>query len=226
MSELFWMTAIIDSHRMKEFEKFYEKNGVAVNLITLGKGTAGTEILSYFGLEETEKSVIMSVVTDETWKKIKSGLQKEMQIDVPGTGIAVIIPVSSMGGKKQLRFFIRAQHFERGEETVLKNTKYELLVVTANQGYTEQVMEAARKAGAGGGTMLHAKGTGMEGAQHFLGVTLAAEKEVIMIVVKKEQKNTIMKAIMEDAGLQSRAKAIVFSVPVTDTAGMRLTEEE
>lgn len=74
--------------------------------------------------------------------------------------------------------------------------------------------------------MLHAKGTGMEGAQHFLGVTLAAEKEVIMIVVKKEQKNTIMKAIMEDAGLQSRAKAIVFSVPVTDTAGMRLTEEE
>lgn len=104
MSELFWMTAIIDRHRMKEFEKFYEKNGVAVNLITLGKGTAGTEILSYFGLEETEKSVIMSVVTDETWKKIKSGLQKEMQIDVPGTGIAVIIPVSSMEGKSSFAF--------------------------------------------------------------------------------------------------------------------------
>ena len=73
--------------------------------------------------------------------------------------------------------------------------------------------------------MIHAKGTGMEQAEKFMGVSLAAEKEMIFIVAKKEQKNQIMQAIMEKAGLDSKAKSIVFSLPVTDTAGLRLIED-
>ena len=115
--------------------------------------------------------------------------------------------------------------YEKGEESELKETKYELLVVVANQGYTEMIMDAAREAKATGGTVIHAKGTGIEKAEKFLGVSLASEKEMIFMVVKKENKNPIMNAIMEKAGLTTKAKAIVFSLPVTDTAGMRLTEE-
>lgn len=107
----------------------------------------------------------------------------------------------------------------------MKDTKYELLVIIANQGYTEMIMDAARKMQAGGGTVIHAKGTGMESADKFLGVTLASEKEIIFIVVKKEQKNAIMRAVMEDAGLTTKAKSVIFSLPVTETAGMRLLEE-
>ena len=73
--------------------------------------------------------------------------------------------------------------------------------------------------------VIHAKGTGMELAEKFMGVSLATEKEKIFIVTRKEQKNEIMKAIMEKAGLNSRAKSIVFSLPVTDTAGLRLIED-
>ena len=148
-----------------------------------------------------------------------------MQIDVPGTGIAFIIPLASIGGLKALRFLTGNETFENGEESVLKDTKYELLIIIANQGYTELVMDAARKMQAGGGTVIHAKGTGMESADKFLGVTLASEKELIFIVVKKEQKNAIMKAVMEDAGLNSKAKSVIFSLPVTETAGMRLLTE-
>ena len=86
-------------------------------------------------------------------------------------------------------------------------------------------MDAAREACAYGGTVIHARGTGMEKAEQFMGVSLAAEKEMIFIVAKKEQKNDIMKAIMEKAGVESRAKSIVFSLPVTDTAGLRLMED-
>ena len=147
-----------------------------------------------------------------------------MQIDIPGTGIAFVVPVSSIGGKRQLQFLINGQEFTKGEESVLKDTKHELLVVVANQGYTETIMEAARRGKAAGGTVLHAKGTGMEGAEKFLGVSLAAEKELVLIVVRHEQKNDVMTALMEDAGLDSRAKAVVFSLPVTSTAGLRLTD--
>ena len=77
---------------------------------------------------------------------------------MPGTGIAFTVPVSSIGGKRELLFLLDGQDFEKGEETVLKDTAHELIVVIANQGYNEMVMDAARRAGAGGGTVLHARG--------------------------------------------------------------------
>lgn len=74
--------------------------------------------------------------------------------------------------------------------------------------------------------MIHAKGTGMESAEKFLGVSLAAEKEMIFIVTRKEEKNQIMKAIMEKTGLCSKEKALVFSLPVTSVVGLRPREED
>lgn len=74
-----------------------------------------------------------------------------MNIDVPGTGIAFTIPVSSIGGKRALQFLTEDQDFQIGEETTLKDTKYELLIVIANQGYSGLIMDAARSENAGGG---------------------------------------------------------------------------
>lgn len=108
----------------------------------------------------------------------------------------------------------------------MKDTDYELLVAIANQGYIDTVMDAARSAKAGGGTVIHAKGTGMELAKKYLGVSLVEEKEVILIVTKSREKNQIMKAIMEQVGLDSKERTIVFSLPVTSVAGIRMLEED
>ena len=108
----------------------------------------------------------------------------------------------------------------------MKETAHELLLVICNQGYSETVMDAARVAGAAGGTIIHAQGTGMEQAERFLGISLASEKELIFIVTRTAERNGIMQAIMKDAGPDSKAKAIVFSLPVSDTAGLRLLEDE
>lgn len=224
MSELFMMVSILDRHKAKKFLNLYQESGIQVNLNTVARGTATSEVLDYFGLESIEKILITSIVTRSVWKNIKKGLQEKMNIDIPGTGIAFIIPLSSIGGKRQLQFLTQNQDFLKGEESTLKDTKYELLIAITNQGYTELVMNAARNQKAGGGTVIHAKGTGMEGAEKFLGVSLASEKEMVFIVVRREYKNQIMQAIMEEAGMNSKAKSIVFSLPVTSTAGMRLSE--
>lgn len=221
---LYWMVTIIDRNQSRKFLSFYRNYGISVVLSTLGHGTAASNVLNYFSLEATQKAVLCAVVTDTVWNAVKKGLETIMQIDIPGTGVAFVVPVSSVGGKRQLQFITSGIPFTKGEESVLKDTKYELLVVVTNQGYTETIMEAARRGKAAGGTMIHAKGTGMEGAEKFLGVSLAAEKELIFIVVRREQKNEVMSAIMEDAGIETRAGAIVFSVPVTSTAGLRLTD--
>lgn len=225
MSELYMMVTITNRNLTRKFTAFYQEMGVDVSVITVGTGTAASEILDYFGLEGAEKSVLFHVVTGEKWKEIKHGLQRKMQIDIPGIGIAFLIPLSSIGGKKTLNYLTDGQEFVKGEESALKDTKYELLVVIANQGYTELIMDAAREVHATGGTVIHARGTGAEKAEKFLGVTLVPEKEIVFIVVRKDQKNAIMRAIMDKAGLESKARSIIFSLPVTDTAGMRLMED-
>ena len=225
MGNLFLMTTIVDRKVAKKYSELYKENEQHVMFVTLGSGTAANEILDYLGLENTEKAVIFSVQEESAWEKTKKQLQQKLKIDAPGGGIAFTIPLSSVGGKKTLQFLLEGQDYQKEEESTLKDTVHELIVVIADQGNIELIMDAARGAGAYGGTVIHAKGTGMEQAEKFMGVSLAAEKEMIFIVTRKEQKNEIMRAIMEKAGLNSRAKSIVFSLPVTDTAGLRLIED-
>ncbi len=225
MGKLCLMTTIVSRKQLKKYLRLYQEELLQVMFITLGAGTASGDILDYLGLESTEKAVLFHVLEESVWERTKKNLRVKLQIDAPGEGIAFVVPLSSIGGKKTLQFLTGNQNFQIEEESALKDTMHELIVVIANQGYTELAMDAARGAGAYGGTVIHAKGTGMEQAEKFMGVSLASEKEIIFIVAKSEQKNDIMKAVMEQAGLQSKAKSIVFSLPVTDTAGLRLMEE-
>lgn len=220
------MVTVTNKRVRQKFRDFYREQGLSVIYEALGRGTAASEILDYFGIEAVEKVIGFSFVTDPTWKRVRRELVRKMYIDVPGTGIAFTVPLASVGGKNVLQFLLDGQEFEKEEESSLKETEYELLVIIANQGSIDRVMDAARKANAGGGTVIHAKGTGRERAEQFLGVSLAEEREMIFIVTTKKQKNQIMKAVMEEAGLKSKEKAFVFSLPVTDVAGLRRVEEE
>ena len=225
MGDLYLMTTIVDRKLVKKYLELYQENNLYVMFLSLGFGTASNDIMDYLGLESNEKAVAVSVLEEETWFTVKKQLEKKLKIDAPGGGIAFTIPLSSIGGKKALHFLIENDNYQKQEETTLKNTVHDLIMVIAEHGYTDMIMDAARSAGAYGGTVIHAKGTGMEAAEKFMGVSLAAEKEIIYIVTKSEQKNDIMKAIMKDAGLDSKAKSICFSLPVTDTAGLRLIED-
>ena len=102
-----------------------------------------------------------------------------------------------------------------------KKQDYELIVIITNKAYVETVMDAAYAAGAGGGTVIHARGTGSEQAEKFFGVSLASEKEMIFIVLKDAVKEAVMKAVNATAGMQTPAKSLIFSMPVTDVAGLR-----
>ena len=225
MGNLFLMTTIVNRKDEKKYVEIFNENSLHVMYMTLGTGTASNEILDYMGLDSHEKVVAFSIIEESLWEIIKKHMEKDLKIDAPGGGISFTIPLSSIGGRHALDFLLEDQNYQKEAETTLKNTNHELIVVIAEQGYTNLIMDAARGAGAYGGTVIHAKGTGMELAEKFMGVSLAVEKEMVFIVTKTEQKNDIMKAIMKEAGLNSKAKSIVFSMPVTDTAGLRLIED-
>ena len=225
MGNICLMTTIVDKKIVEKYLALYRENDLHVMYVTLGYGTATNEVMDYLGLDSIEKAVAISVVEEETWQTIKKQLQRKLRIDAPGGGIAFTVPLSSVGGRKTLEFLLEKTDYQKQEESTMKNTEYELIVVISQQGYTDIIMDAARGAGAYGGTIIHAKGTAGEVANKFMGVTIADEKEIVYIVVKSKQKNDIMKAIMEQAGLNSKAKAVCFSLPVSDTAGLRLLED-
>lgn len=225
MGNVYLMTTIVDRKIIEKYLKLYRENDLHIMYVSLGYGTASNEVMDYLGLDSIEKAVAMSVVEEETWLTVKKQLQRKLQIDAPGGGIAYTIPLSSVGGRKTLEFLLEKSDYQKQEESTMKNTEYELIVVISQQGYTDMIMDAARGAGAYGGTVIHAKGTGVAETEQFMGVTIAAEKEIVYIVSKSSEKSAIMKAIIEKAGLNSKAKAICFSLPVSDTAGLRLLED-
>ena len=146
--------------------------------------------------------------------------KRRLFIGVPGHGIVVSVPIKSIGGGKTVAFLGGSQ--QPAKYTPELNYSYELIVAIANEGRTDLVMNAARSAGAAGGTVLHGKGTGSDKAEKFYSVSIAQEKEVILIVAKTEQKAGIMRAILEKAGPNTEAGTIVFSLPTSEVAGFGL----
>ena len=227
MSNLKLFINIIKRENSEAYINFYKNHNTAVFFSSLCKGTASKSMLDYLGLEDTEKTMFQMVVTSACASKMEHDLIYKMGIDIPGNGIALTIPMGSIGGSLALGYLIGEQQHIIGEVTKMSETPYALIVVIAEKGNIDTVMDAARSVGAKGGTVINAKGTGSEFTSKFFGVSIAAEKEIIYIVAKHKDKDKIIRAIMEKAGMQTDAKAVVFSLPVENVAGLHsVTEDE
>ena len=145
------MITITDRSRCGEFAAWYQEQGIPLVLTALGSGTATTEILDCLGLEATEKAVLFCVAPHSP--QLVRRAEKALWLDVPGRGILMTVPVSSIGGAAARDYLLQ----QEAEKAMEKEITHELLVVITNQGHTDMVMDAARAAGATGGTAVHAK---------------------------------------------------------------------
>ncbi len=191
-----------------------------VSVVLHAHGTAVRSMLDILGIESNEKRVVLTIATQEKTRRLIDEQKRRLFIGVPGHGIVVSVPIKSIGGGKTVAFLGGSQ--QPAKYTPELNYSYELIVAIANEGRTDLVMNAARSAGAAGGTVLHGKGTGSDKAEKFYSVSIAQEKEVILIVAKAEQKAGIMRAILEKAGPNTEAGTIVFSLPTSEVAGFGL----
>lgn len=97
---------------------------------------------------------------------------------------------------------------------------HEAIFCIVNSGYSEAVMEAAKKGGARGGTVLNARGTAGKEAEKFFGITVQPEKEIVMILVPSTCKDDILHALYKEVGLDSPGQGIAFSMPVDGVVGI------
>ena len=100
--------------------------------------------------------------------------------------------------------------------------KYDLIITILNQGYSDEFMTAAREAGAGGGTVISARGLLKTGPAKIFGISIQNEKEIILILTTREKKAPIMEAVGKSHGISAKAEGIIFSVPAGNIIGIDL----
>lgn len=102
----------------------------------------------------------------------------------------------------------------------MKTNEHEVIFAIVNSGYADEVMDVAREKGVRGGTILNARGVIKEDAAAFFGITLHADKEILMMVVDKAIRDDVLNAIYKEMDMSKKAKGIAFSLPVSDVAGL------
>ena len=208
---------VINPDALKKLSDICAQLEIPMSVALHGRGTAIESMRDLLGIDSTEKWIVFSVAGEEKTKEYMNRLRRTLYIGVPGHGIAWAVPIKSVGGGKILAYLNDGRQDAR--YTPEFNFSYELIVAIANEGRTDTVMNAARAAGAMGGTVLHGKSTGAKDSEKFYNISISGEKEVILIVAEAAQKSEIMRSILKNAGPDSEAGAIVFSMPVSEVAG-------
>lgn len=99
--------------------------------------------------------------------------------------------------------------------------KYEMIMCIVNAGYSASVMDAAQEAGAGGGTVIHARGTANKEAEEFYKITIHPDKDIVLLLVPARIKDKVLSALYKGVGLNTAGQGIAFSVSVNDVVGLR-----
>ena len=102
----------------------------------------------------------------------------------------------------------------------MTTNNHEVIFAIVNAGFAEDAMEVAREQGVRGGTILTGRGVAREQEAAFFGITIHAEKEILMMVVEKNIRDNVLNALYKEMGMGKKAQGIVFSLPVSDVAGL------
>ncbi len=201
--------------------------GASGGSVLLGRGTASNSIIQLLGLGDTSKEVVLTVVEQSREAAVVDAV-KTAAADKKHFGVIFSLAVPS---------FFRSGSMNDNEAQTLTNTgdenmadtndsiskndtiaakkdAYEMINIIVNKGYAEDAMAAARKAGAGGGTILSARGTAREGDEKFFGMEIVPEKEMLIVLVPSDKKAEILDAVKALPCFEKAGSGIVFSSEV------------
>lgn len=226
------IVSIVERGKGKALMNLYNKEGVNFHYQTIGHGTATSEIMDILGLDSKDKDIIISLATEPMTEALLYRMSDELRGAVDTRGILFDISVTALSNYVATALNIgmgvpaeklaaamktenngSAESRGKGETPMESEKKYSLILITVNQGYTENVLDLARELGARGGTVFRARWSGEKDYEKH-GVNQQAEKECIAIVVPNEIRNNICDEVNEQYGIKSKAQAAVCSMNV------------
>lgn len=214
------VVAVVDTAQAESVLRVYRENRALVSFECMARGTARTEMLDLLGLGETSKAIVMCLAGHQLAQHLLERLGYELKMRYPGRGIAFSVPVTGIGVRWHKLLTQAGQTEVLDMDRAEKKDGFDVVAVVMEQGYTNLVMDVARKAGARGGTVISARGIAEDEVKQFFGIEIQAEKEIVFLVVKSEEKQEIMTAIMKAVGMKTKSHGIVLSLPVSNAIGL------
>ena len=195
------LLSIVGKGEAEKLMKIAKDAGSPGGTILRGRGTASSNLMSLLCLGDTRKEILMTLVFDEQYDAVFEAIRNAKHMH----GIC-----ASLSSKKS--YVNRTLHTIEGVRTM--NSDWELIQVICNSGFAEDVMDIARKAGAGGGTIVDGRGTSKPDDLKFFGASLVPEKELLLILVEREKSDKVLTAITAIPFMQQEGNGIVFTMPV------------
>lgn len=223
------LMVITDWEKTDEISDILKHSHVHIHYQIKAMGTANSETLDLFGLASTDKALSFCLAPQIIAESLLEEIADQFSLRKKGKGIAFTLPVSSAGAsilsllndeiKQKVIYYLNKVESE--VEKMKEESAYNLIISIIKQGYSEELMEAAKEAGATGGTVIHARGLGTDETLKFLGISVLPEKEMVFILTKHENKAEIMKAINHKCGVSTEAQGLLFALPVDSVAAGR-----
>ncbi len=182
--------------------------GARGGTILPARGTADSAILDFLGLGDSEKDLCLTILGEEQVAPVLEALGACRLHERRRTGLCMVIDVPHF-----LVHLTRGTHpFEKRQDPM--DAPHTLITFIVNKGYADDAMAAARRAGARGGTILNARGTGKEEDVRFFGIQLVPEKEILVILVKADEAPAILEAVKAVPCLAEPGSGIAYCTPV------------
>ncbi|NLW22246.1 MAG: P-II family nitrogen regulator [Tissierellia bacterium] len=206
--------AIVDFGKGSKVLKKSKELGASGGTFILGKGTVRSSLLKILGLDEVRKELLLMVIEEDLEEIFHEELTREFSLDKPNHGIAFSTPVNRVLGLKGCTY-ISNQERRGGDEM-----KYEGIVTIVDRGLADDVVEAARAAGATGGTVMHGRGSGIHEKAKLFNIEIEPEKDIVLILSESQYTDSIIKAINEKLNIEKPGAGIIFVFHVNKTSGI------
>ena len=220
--------SITDSQAEKRLQVLMEEAHIPLRIQCHALGTASSELLRICGLGESDRNLTLCVLPKRAVHTLFEKMNDALQMKKRGKGIAVSIPLTGVQ-MNLARLMHEAHHPEQqfhehplGQEEpkMTEGTRYSMIHITVNEGYSDDVLDTAKNAGARGGTIIRGRRRGLDAPMQFWGISLQEEQEILLIIVPRELKKQIMQAVCSAHGLSSPAQGLVMSLPIEDVLGL------
>ena len=221
------LISIVNQKDGVHLKEILDEVSVAMSYTFAGTGTARSAVLDYLGIGETEKAVVCSLIPESDELTIMRAIREKMSLYLVGRGISFTVPLTGISEIVANGIISAATNKQIDWSGIMRREerKYDLIVAAMAANCVDDAMEAARAAGAAGGTVIRSRALKNDKAEQFIGISLMQEQEILLILTKCEGKLAIMQALSDKIGLKTEAGGVIFSLPVDRTAGISATDE-
>lgn len=192
-----------------------KKHGIPGGTVLMGKGTVSSRILEFLGLSDIRKEIVLMVADRKTAEQVLEKLDEEFKFEKPNHGIAFTTSICYLAGTRSCKCELLNER--KGED----NNMYHAITVIVDRGKAEYVIDAATKAGSTGGTIIHARGSGIHETSKLFSMDIEPEKEIVLILSEKDKTEGIVSSIREELKIDEPGEGILYIQDVNKTYGLR-----